>query len=88
MKPEFHQLDITSKDSISKFADFINTKHGGLDVLVNNAAIAFKVSFSPIYIYIFFFYSYTVSFLFSRIVSTENDKNTFFSNVFHVHKLF
>jgi len=44
LKPEFHQLDITSKESISKFADFIKTKHGGLDVLVNNAAIAFKVA--------------------------------------------
>uniref|UniRef100_A0A1B6KVH8 carbonyl reductase (NADPH) n=1 Tax=Graphocephala atropunctata TaxID=36148 RepID=A0A1B6KVH8_9HEMI len=42
LKPEFHQLDITCKKSIVKFADFIKIKHGGLDVLVNNAAIAYK----------------------------------------------
>uniref|UniRef100_A0A1B6M714 carbonyl reductase (NADPH) n=1 Tax=Graphocephala atropunctata TaxID=36148 RepID=A0A1B6M714_9HEMI len=44
LNPEFHLLDITCKKSIAKFADFIKTRHGGLDVLVNNAAIAFKRS--------------------------------------------
>jgi len=38
----FHQLDIDSLESIQAFRDFIKTEHGGLDVLVNNAAIAFK----------------------------------------------
>ncbi|XP_053618031.1 carbonyl reductase [NADPH] 3-like [Plodia interpunctella] len=37
--PEFHVLDISNIDSVKEFADFIKEKHGGLDVLVNNAAI-------------------------------------------------
>ena len=40
---EFHQLDIISPDSIQKFKKFLGEKYGGLDVLVNNAGIAFKV---------------------------------------------
>ena len=39
----FHQLDITSVESIRRFADFLKKKHGGLDILINNAAIAFQV---------------------------------------------
>uniref|UniRef100_A0A224XVD1 carbonyl reductase (NADPH) n=1 Tax=Panstrongylus lignarius TaxID=156445 RepID=A0A224XVD1_9HEMI len=42
LKPEFHQLDIEDENSIQTFANFIKEKHGGIDVLVNNAAIAFK----------------------------------------------
>lgn len=42
LKPEFHQLDIDDEGSIAAFANFIKEKHGGIDVLVNNAAIAFK----------------------------------------------
>ncbi|XP_034246303.1 carbonyl reductase [NADPH] 1-like [Thrips palmi] len=42
LKPEFHQLDVTNKDSILALKNFIKEKHGGLDVLVNNAGIAFK----------------------------------------------
>lgn len=42
LKPEFHQLDVDSEESIRTFAKFLKEKHGGLDVLVNNAAIAFK----------------------------------------------
>lgn len=38
----FHQLDIEDKSSIAKFADFLKTTHGGLDVLVNNAGFAYK----------------------------------------------
>ena len=40
---KFHQLDIGSASSIDAFATYIETEHGGLDVLVNNAGIAFKV---------------------------------------------
>ncbi|XP_044741229.1 carbonyl reductase [NADPH] 1-like isoform X1 [Chrysoperla carnea] len=43
-KPEFHQLDINDVSSIDKFRDHIKEKYGGIDVLVNNAAIAFKVA--------------------------------------------
>lgn len=42
LKPEYHQLDVTDKASISTLKDFLLKKHGGLDVLVNNAGIAFK----------------------------------------------
>ncbi len=42
LEPKFHQLDITDRDSIEKLRDFLQSNYGGLDVLVNNAAIAFK----------------------------------------------
>uniref|UniRef100_A0A0A9W0V9 carbonyl reductase (NADPH) n=1 Tax=Lygus hesperus TaxID=30085 RepID=A0A0A9W0V9_LYGHE len=42
LSPAFHQLDIDDLESIKTFASFIKTEHGGIDVLVNNAAIAFK----------------------------------------------
>lgn len=44
LKPLFHQLDITDKNSIIKFRDYIASNEGGIDLLVNNAAIAYKVS--------------------------------------------
>ncbi|XP_046666472.1 carbonyl reductase [NADPH] 3-like [Homalodisca vitripennis] len=40
LKPEYHQLDVLDKESIARFAKFIKEKYGGIDVLVNNAAIA------------------------------------------------
>lgn len=43
--PRFHQLDITDQISVNKFKDYIKSTHGGLDILINNAAIAFKVKF-------------------------------------------
>jgi len=42
LNPSFQTLDIDNIESIVKFRDFIKTTHGGIDVLVNNAAIAFK----------------------------------------------
>jgi len=38
----FHQLDIDNAASIKQFTEYIKNKYGGLDVLVNNAAIAYK----------------------------------------------
>merc|ERR1719323_2100098 len=38
----FHQLDIDDSTSIERIRDFMKDKYGGIDVLVNNAAIAFK----------------------------------------------
>ncbi|WVZ86518.1 hypothetical protein U9M48_033280 [Paspalum notatum var. saurae] len=35
-----HQLDITDASSIARLADFLNTRFGKLDILVNNAAVA------------------------------------------------
>ena len=42
LKPLYHQLDITDKKSIETFRDHLVEKHGGLDVLVNNAGMAYK----------------------------------------------
>ncbi|XP_072945797.1 carbonyl reductase [NADPH] 1-like [Epargyreus clarus] len=42
LKPSYHQLDITDRKSIEVFRDYLKGKYGGIDVLVNNAAIAFK----------------------------------------------
>ncbi|CAK1546613.1 unnamed protein product [Leptosia nina] len=42
MQPRFHQLDITDPTSIEVFRDYLKNNYGGLDILVNNAAIAFK----------------------------------------------
>ncbi|KAF9420552.1 hypothetical protein HW555_003302 [Spodoptera exigua] len=39
LKPQFHQLDVSDEKSVQTFASYIKNKHGGLDVLVNNAAI-------------------------------------------------
>ncbi|XP_038588462.1 carbonyl reductase [NADPH] 1-like, partial [Micropterus salmoides] len=40
----FHQLDINDLNSITTAAAYFKDKYGGVDVLVNNAAIAFKVA--------------------------------------------
>ncbi|XP_013193878.1 carbonyl reductase [NADPH] 3 [Amyelois transitella] len=37
--PQFHILDVSNSESVKEFADFLKATHGGLDVLVNNAAI-------------------------------------------------
>ncbi|CAB3241410.1 unnamed protein product [Arctia plantaginis] len=44
LKPEFYQLDVTDKKSLESFRDHIKSKYEGIDILVNNAAIAFKQS--------------------------------------------
>ena len=43
LNPSFHQLDITSVSSIEKLQQYLLDKYQGLDVLVNNAGIAYKV---------------------------------------------
>lgn len=43
LKPLYHQLDICNAESREKLAKFIKENYGGLDVLVNNAGIAYKV---------------------------------------------
>ncbi|XP_061483689.1 carbonyl reductase [NADPH] 1-like [Rhineura floridana] len=43
LKPLSHQLDINDLQSIQTLCDFLKENYGGLNVLVNNAGIAFKV---------------------------------------------
>lgn len=38
----FHQLDINNPESVRALRDFLKATYGGLDVLINNAGIAFK----------------------------------------------
>jgi len=42
LQPKYHQLDINSRESVEGLRDFLQEKYGGLDVLVNNAGMAFK----------------------------------------------
>ncbi|XP_036401233.1 carbonyl reductase [NADPH] 1 [Megalops cyprinoides] len=44
LNPFFQQLDITDPVSVRAARDFFKDKYGGLDVLINNAGIAFKVA--------------------------------------------
>uniref|UniRef100_A0A1A8DRV8 carbonyl reductase (NADPH) n=1 Tax=Nothobranchius kadleci TaxID=1051664 RepID=A0A1A8DRV8_NOTKA len=44
LKALFHQLDVSDLNSISSSAAFFKEKYGGVDVLINNAGIAFKVA--------------------------------------------
>lgn len=41
---KFYQLDIISLESIQKFKKFLEEQYGGLDVLINNAGIAYKMA--------------------------------------------
>ncbi len=43
LHPVYHQLDIDDESSVLKLRDFLVDTHGGLDVLVNNAAIIFPM---------------------------------------------
>lgn len=42
LHPKFHQLDITDHASIVKLHDHLQDTYHGLDILVNNAAIAYQ----------------------------------------------
>lgn len=39
---DYHNLDITSTSSISEFTSFISSTYGSIEVLINNAGIAWK----------------------------------------------
>ena len=43
LKPQFHQLDIDDRTSVERLRDYLKKTYGGLDILINNAGIAFKV---------------------------------------------
>ncbi|CAH1265467.1 CBR1 [Branchiostoma lanceolatum] len=40
-QPRFHQLDVSSLDSIHRFKQHLEQEHQGLDVLVNNAGVMY-----------------------------------------------
>lgn len=42
LAPLFRQLDLTDPSSVSAARDFFKAEYGGVDVLINNAGIAFK----------------------------------------------
>ncbi|KYM92777.1 Carbonyl reductase [NADPH] 1 [Atta colombica] len=42
LNPKFHQLNINDDNSVNTFQDYLQNTYGGLDVLVNNAAIMFQ----------------------------------------------
>ena len=44
LNPVFHQLDILSDESIQCFKTYLEKTFGGLDLLINNAGIAYKVT--------------------------------------------
>ncbi|XP_072937120.1 carbonyl reductase [NADPH] 1-like [Epargyreus clarus] len=44
LHPEYHQLDVADRKSVEAFRDHIKEKHGGLDILINNAAVANTVT--------------------------------------------
>lgn len=43
VNPVFHQLDILSSESIQCLKGYLEKTYGGLDLLINNAGIAYKV---------------------------------------------
>lgn len=43
LHPKYHQLDIDDESSIIELRDHLKSSYGGLDVLVNNAAICIWV---------------------------------------------
>lgn len=49
LKAMFHQLDINDLNSITTAAAFFKDKYGGVDVLINNAGIAFKGKITALY---------------------------------------
>ncbi|XP_068621367.1 carbonyl reductase [NADPH] 3-like [Battus philenor] len=43
LKPEYHQLDVVDRNSVARFGEHLKQQHGGIDILINNAAIANSV---------------------------------------------
>ncbi|ELU10252.1 hypothetical protein CAPTEDRAFT_223946 [Capitella teleta] len=41
LKPKFHQLDVQSTDSVQRLTEYLHQQYDGVDVLVNNAGVAF-----------------------------------------------
>ncbi|XP_061724033.1 carbonyl reductase [NADPH] 3-like [Cydia pomonella] len=39
LNPQFHPLEVTNTNSVRRCAEYIKMKHGGLDILINNAGV-------------------------------------------------
>ena len=42
LNPKYHVLDICDEDSVQQLYDYLKKNYAGIDVLVNNAGIAFQ----------------------------------------------
>lgn len=40
LQPKYHQLDVSDKNSVLRFKNYIEANYGGIDILVNNAAVS------------------------------------------------
>lgn len=47
LNPNFHLLDISSSQSIERFADFLKRTHGGVDVVIANGGAPFPRDMTP-----------------------------------------
>ena len=43
LKPKFHQLDVTSLESVESLKRHISNEYGGVDILINNAGIDYQL---------------------------------------------
>ncbi|XP_026754394.1 carbonyl reductase [NADPH] 1-like [Galleria mellonella] len=43
LQATYHQLDVADKNSVIKFSEYLRQTHGGIDILINNAAVANSV---------------------------------------------
>ncbi len=44
LNASFHQLDVESNESITRFRDYLKQTYGGIDVLINNAGVYYQVN--------------------------------------------
>ncbi|XP_013189550.2 carbonyl reductase [NADPH] 1-like [Amyelois transitella] len=40
LNPAYHQLDVADRESVKRFSEYLKKTHGGIDILINNAAVA------------------------------------------------
>lgn len=49
LNPLFHQLEVTDRDSVKTLAKYLKDKHGGLDILINNAGVIVQDLYNSTY---------------------------------------